>query len=112
MVDSQQRKQRAPSAIAPDRPMVITKAAYASGKVTVDWTKVVYAGCDGYVLGIFTGSTTLNNFGGSDPAATSMTVDFTCAEGIVYTVLVEPVIRQQASAKLCSDPVTIPYPAS
>jgi hypothetical protein len=97
---------------APDRPMVITKASYAAGNVTVEWVKVAYAGCNGYVLGIFTGSTQLNNFQSDQPAATSMTVPFTCNEGIVYTTLIEPIIRQQPSAKLCSDPVTIPYPAT
>lgn len=97
---------------APDQPMVITKASYASGNVTVDWVKVAYAGCNGYVLGIFTGSTKLTNFQSDDPAVTTMTVPFTCDVGTVYTALIEPIIRQQPQARLCSDPVTIPYPAS
>jgi len=97
---------------APDRPMVITKAGYAAGQVTVEWVKVAYAGCNGYVLGIFTGSTQLNNFNSDDASVNSMTVAFTCTSGDVYTTLVEPVIRLQPSAKLCSDPVTIPYPAA
>lgn len=97
---------------APDQPMVITKASYAAGQVTVEWVKVGYSGCNGYVLGIFTGSTQLNNFGSNDPAATTMTVQFTCDSGTVYTTLIEPVIRQTPSPKLCSDPVTIPYPST
>lgn len=96
--------------LAVDKPMSITEATNDATSVTVKWVKVAYTGCDGYLLGIFTGATKLNNFPVNDPAAVSATVPFTCVAGTVYTVIVEPIIRQMPKDSLCSEPVTIPYP--
>jgi hypothetical protein len=99
-------------AAAPDKPMVITGTSYLADVVTVNWTLVSYTGCTGYVIGIFTGATKLNNFQVDDPKATSDQVDFACEKDGVYTVLVEPIIRGRPKDSLASDPVGIPYPAA
>ena len=95
-----------------DKPMVITQATNDATTVMVKWVKVAYTGCDGYLVSIYTGQTKLDNFRTDDPAATSATVPFTCVAGKVYSAVVEPIIRGLPKDSLCSDPVTIPYPAT
>lgn len=96
--------------VAPDKPMVITSTSYEADIVTVNWQAVSYTGCDGFVIGIITGASKLNNFQIGDPKATGDQVDFTCEPDGVYTVVVEPIIRGRPKDALSSAPVGIPYP--
>lgn len=96
--------------VTADKPMVITSTSYEANIVTVSWQAVSYTGCDGFVIGIITGASKLNNFQIGDPKATGDQVDFTCEPGGVYTVVVEPIIRGRPKDALSSAPVGIPYP--
>lgn len=98
------------AAAAPDKPMVIKSTSYEADLVTVSWEAVNYNGGEGFVIGIITGASKLNNFEIGDPKATSDQVDFTCEPGGVYTVVVEPIIRGRPKDALSSAPVGIPYP--
>jgi hypothetical protein len=82
--------------------MEITKASSDGTFVAVEWHSVSYKDCTGYVLGIVTGSTRLDNFPVDNPKATSAQVTFACIEGTSYTVFVEPVIKGVATDRLCS----------
>ncbi|WP_111267696.1 hypothetical protein [Marilutibacter maris] len=98
------------STAAAEQPMVVTSTSYEADVVTVNWEAVNYNGGEGFVIGIITGATRLNNFEVGDPAATGNQVDFTCDPGGVYTVVVEPIIRGRPKDSLSSTPVGIPYP--
>lgn len=96
--------------VVADKPMVITSTSYEADLVTVSWEAVNYTGGEGFVIGIITGASRLNNFQIGDPKATSDQVDFTCEPDGVYNVVVEPIIRGRPKDALSSAPVGIPYP--